>query len=42
MVSGHDDTVVGAPGANDDGSGTSPCLELARSRRRLRAAVVGP
>ncbi|WP_328850373.1 M28 family peptidase [Micromonospora globbae] len=30
MVSAHYDTVIGAPGANDDGSGTVLCLELAR------------
>lgn len=31
MVSAHYDTVIGAPGANDDGSGTVLCLELARA-----------
>jgi Zn-dependent M28 family amino/carboxypeptidase len=35
MVSAHYDTVIGAPGANDDGSGTALCLELARVLRRL-------
>ncbi|WP_203590653.1 M20/M25/M40 family metallo-hydrolase [Streptomyces sp. SID13031] len=30
MVSGHYDTVIGAPGANDDGSGTALTLEVAR------------
>jgi Zn-dependent M28 family amino/carboxypeptidase len=30
MVSGHYDSVIGAPGANDDGSGTVLTLELAR------------
>ena len=35
MVSAHYDTVIGAPGANDDGSGTVLCLELARVLRRL-------
>lgn len=30
MVSGHYDTVIGAPGANDDGSGTVLTLEIAR------------
>ncbi|GIJ29763.1 aminopeptidase [Micromonospora qiuiae] len=30
MVSAHYDSVIGAPGANDDGSGTVLCLELAR------------
>ncbi|MCY1139346.1 M20/M25/M40 family metallo-hydrolase [Actinoplanes sp. Pm04-4] len=37
MVSAHYDTVIGAPGANDDGSGTVLCLELARALRRLPA-----
>lgn len=36
MVSAHYDSVIGAPGANDDGSGTSLCVELARVFRRLR------
>ncbi|MDG4787469.1 M28 family peptidase [Micromonospora sp. WMMD1102] len=35
MVSAHYDTVIGAPGANDDGSGTVLCLELARVLRGL-------
>ncbi|MDI6101712.1 M20/M25/M40 family metallo-hydrolase [Actinoplanes sp. NEAU-A12] len=35
MVSAHYDSVIGAPGANDDGSGTVLCLELARVLRRL-------
>ncbi|MDY7090386.1 MAG: M28 family peptidase [Actinomycetota bacterium] len=35
MVSAHYDTVIGAPGANDDGSGTVLCLELARVLRKL-------
>nr|WP_255643362.1 M28 family peptidase [Actinoplanes polyasparticus] len=35
MVSAHYDTVIGAPGANDDGSGTVLCLELARALRKL-------
>jgi aminopeptidase YwaD len=35
MVSAHYDTVIGAPGANDDGSGTVLNLELARVLRRL-------
>ena len=41
MVSAHYDTVIGAPGANDDGSGTVLCLELARVLRKLptRATV---
>ncbi len=33
----HYDTVIGAPGANDDGSGTALCLELARVLRPLRS-----
>lgn len=37
MVSAHYDTVIGAPGANDDGSGTVLCLELARALRKLPA-----
>ena len=37
MVSAHYDTVVGAPGANDDGSGTVLCLELARVLKKLPA-----
>ncbi|MDR7275384.1 M28 family peptidase [Catenuloplanes atrovinosus] len=35
MVSAHYDSVIGAPGANDDGSGTVLNLELARVLRRL-------
>ncbi|WP_033338543.1 M20/M25/M40 family metallo-hydrolase [Catenuloplanes japonicus] len=35
MVSAHYDTVLGAPGANDDGSGTVLTLELARVLRHL-------
>ncbi|MGX1616110.1 M28 family peptidase [Micromonospora chalcea] len=35
MVSAHYDTVVGAPGANDDGSGTVLCLELARVMKAI-------
>ncbi|HEX5543100.1 MAG TPA: M28 family peptidase [Micromonospora sp.] len=35
MVSAHYDSVIGAPGANDDGSGTVLCLELARVLRGL-------
>ncbi|MEE6263966.1 M20/M25/M40 family metallo-hydrolase [Plantactinospora sonchi] len=35
MVSAHYDTVIGAPGANDDGSGTVLCLEVARALRGL-------
>ncbi len=35
MVSGHYDTVIGAPGANDDGSGTVLTLELARVLAKL-------
>ncbi|WP_222720750.1 M28 family peptidase, partial [Actinomadura sp. HBU206391] len=35
MVSAHYDSVPGSPGANDDGSGTVLCLELARALRRL-------
>ncbi len=37
MVSAHYDTVIGAPGANDDGSGIVLCLELARVLRKLPA-----
>lgn len=41
MVSGHYDSVIGAPGANDDGSGTVLTVEIARVLRRLhtRAAL---
>ncbi|MFD5827630.1 M28 family peptidase [Lentzea sp. NPDC060358] len=35
MVSAHYDSVPGSPGANDDGSGTILCLELARVLRYL-------
>ncbi|MGJ7440403.1 M28 family peptidase [Aquipuribacter sp. MA13-6] len=35
MVCGHYDSVIGAPGANDDGSGTALTLELARVMRSL-------
>lgn len=35
MVSAHYDSVIGSPGANDDGSGTALCLELARVLRGL-------
>ncbi|MFD0901220.1 M20/M25/M40 family metallo-hydrolase [Actinomadura sediminis] len=35
IVSAHYDSVPGSPGANDDGSGTALCLELARVLRRL-------
>jgi hypothetical protein len=34
-VSGHYDSVIGAPGANDDGSGTVLTLELARVLTKL-------
>jgi hypothetical protein len=34
-ISGHYDSVIGAPGANDDGSGTVLTLELARVLRSL-------
>lgn len=34
-ISGHYDSVIGAPGANDDGSGTVLTLELARVLARL-------
>ena len=34
-ISGHYDSVIGAPGANDDGSGTVLTLELARVLNRL-------
>jgi len=39
MVSAHYDSVIGAPGANDDGSGTVLCLEIARVLRRLPTAA---
>jgi Zn-dependent M28 family amino/carboxypeptidase len=35
VVSGHYDTVIGAPGANDDGSGTVLTLEIARVMSKL-------
>lgn len=35
MVCAHYDSVIGARGANDDGSGTVLCLELARTMRNL-------
>jgi aminopeptidase YwaD len=35
MVSGHYDSVIGAPGANDDGSGTALTLEVARVLSKL-------
>jgi aminopeptidase YwaD len=35
MISSHYDSVPGAPGANDDGSGTVLCMELARVLRNL-------
>ena len=35
VVSAHYDSVPGSPGANDDGSGTVLCMELARVLRRL-------
>ncbi|XRQ06618.1 M28 family peptidase [Actinomadura welshii] len=35
IVSAHYDSVPGSPGANDDGSGTVLCMELARVLRRL-------
>ncbi|MEU4292546.1 M20/M25/M40 family metallo-hydrolase [Kribbella sp. NPDC026596] len=35
VISGHYDSVIGAPGANDDGSGTVLTLELARVFSRL-------
>ncbi|MBD3923122.1 M20/M25/M40 family metallo-hydrolase [Nocardioides cavernae] len=37
-ISGHYDSVIGAPGANDDGSGTVLTLELARVLRRMPKA----
>ncbi|GGM74363.1 aminopeptidase [Longimycelium tulufanense] len=47
MVTAHYDAVPGSPGANDDGSGTVLCLELARvlrllpTRRAVRFALWG-
>ncbi|GAA3938007.1 M28 family metallopeptidase [Actinomadura viridis] len=35
IISAHYDSVPGSPGANDDGSGTVLCLELARVLKRL-------
>ena len=35
MLCAHYDSVIGARGANDDGSGTVLCLELARTLRNL-------
>ncbi|WP_336704799.1 M28 family peptidase [Micrococcus terreus] len=35
MLCAHYDSVIGARGANDDGSGTVLCLELARTMRNL-------
>ncbi|MFI0352149.1 M28 family peptidase [Actinomadura sp. 9N407] len=35
VISAHYDSVPGSPGANDDGSGTVLCLELARVLKRL-------
>ncbi|GIE95606.1 M28 family peptidase [Paractinoplanes rishiriensis] len=35
MVSAHYDSVIGAPGANDDGSGTVLTMEVARVLRKL-------
>lgn len=35
MVSGHYDSVIGAPGANDDASGTALSLEVGRALRFL-------
>lgn len=35
VVCAHYDSVIGAPGADDDGSGTVLCLELARVLRKL-------
>ncbi|MDT5041606.1 MAG: aminopeptidase YwaD [Actinoplanes sp.] len=37
MVSAHYDTVIGSPGANDNGSGSVLCLEVARALRQLPA-----
>jgi aminopeptidase YwaD len=38
-IGAHYDSVIGAPGANDDGSGTVLCLELARVLRKLPATA---
>ena len=35
IISAHYDSVPGSPGANDDGSGTVLCLELARVLKKL-------
>lgn len=40
-VSAHYDTVIGAPGANDDGSGTALTLELARVFAKLGRLTAG-
>ncbi|MCH1866729.1 M20/M25/M40 family metallo-hydrolase [Nocardioides sp. CFH 31398] len=40
-VSAHYDTVIGAPGANDDGSGTALTLELARVLTKLGKLEAG-
>ncbi|WP_139978400.1 M28 family peptidase [Nocardioides litoris] len=40
-VGAHYDTVIGAPGANDDGSGTVLTLELARVFRTIGATEAG-
>jgi hypothetical protein len=37
IVSAHYDTVIGSPGANDNGSGAVLCLELARVLKELPA-----
>jgi aminopeptidase YwaD len=39
MISSHYDSVPGAPGANDDGSGTVLCMELARVMRHLPSST---
>ncbi|RKS78935.1 aminopeptidase YwaD [Actinomadura pelletieri DSM 43383] len=36
IISAHYDSVPGSPGANDDGSGTVLCLELARVLQKLQ------
>jgi len=40
-VTAHYDSVIGAPGANDDGSGTALTLELARVFKRLNQTTAG-
>lgn len=40
-ISGHYDSVIGAPGANDDGSGTALTLELARVFKGLGPMTAG-